>query len=74
MVSLLKAWKLTVVGIECDDAVFSRAWKVTVVGIECNGVAFFDILSGRSTLEIVLSRNFSSSANKMTNCILVDIV
>ena len=44
MVSPLKAWKVTVVGIECDDAVFYRhfkkAWKVTVVGIECNCAAF----------------------------------
>ena len=44
MVSLLKAWKVTVVGIECDVAAFIRhfkkAWKVTVVGIECNSATF----------------------------------
>ena len=42
MASLLKAWKVTVVGIECGNAAFfpKKAWKVTVVGIECNGTAF----------------------------------
>ena len=38
IVSLLKAWKVTVEGIECGDAAFKhyfkQVWKVTVVGIQ----------------------------------------
>ena len=39
-VSLLKAWKVTVVGIEFDDTLLKKAWMVTVVGIDYNGAIF----------------------------------
>ena len=56
MVSLLKAWKVTMVGIECNYAAFylhfKKAWKVTVVGIECNGADLLNVISRRSNLEI----------------------
>ena len=49
--------------------------KVTVIGIECNGAVFFNVISRRSTPEIVLSRIFfQNSASKMAKSIIVDIV
>ena len=74
MVRLLKAWKVTIVGIECDVAAFKhhvkKAWKVTVVGIECNCTAFLT----RSTPEIFFQGFFQNSASKMANYTIIDIV
>ena len=70
MVSLLKAWKVTVVGIECDVATFLRhfkkAWKVTVVVVfECNGSAFLTSFQEGSHQKLFFQGN---SASKMANC------
>ena len=65
----LKAWKLAVVGIECDDThfnVISRACKVTVVGIECNGAAFLTSFQEGPHQELFFHGLFQTSASKMT--------
>ena len=70
MVSLLQAWKLTVVGIECDDVHFNiiiRACKVTVVGIKCNGAAFLTSFQEGPHQELFFQGIFQTSASKMTN-------
>ena len=56
MVSLLKAWKLTVVGIECDDAAFLTSFQ-----------------EGPHQ-KLFFQGNCQTSASKLTNCIVVDIV
>ena len=73
----LKAWKLAVVGIECDDThfnVISRACKVTMVGIECNGAAFLTSFQEGPHQELFFHGIFQISASKMTYYIIVDIV
>ena len=63
MVSLLKAWKLTVVGIECDDAAFECHFKSLEGDRGRDRVKWchlLNVISRRSTPEIVLSMNFSN--------------
>ena len=66
LVCLLKAWKLTVVRIECFNAV-SRARKVTMVGIECNVSAFLTSLQEDPYQKWFL-QGFFKNFCKMTNC------
>ena len=54
--------------------VISRAWKVTVVGIECNDATFLTSFKDGSYQEFFFQGIFQTSASKMTNCIIVDIV
>ena len=66
LVCLLKAWKLTVVRIECFNAV-SRARKVSMVGIECNVSAFLTSLQEGPYQKWFL-QGFLKNFCKMTNC------
>ena len=65
MVSLLKAWKVTVVGIECDIAAFlhhfKKVWKVNMVRIECNG----DVIQEGPHQKLFLQGFFQNSASKL---------
>ena len=54
--------------------VISRAWKVTVVGIECNSAAFLTSFQEGPHQKLFFQGNFQTSAIKLTNCIVVDIV
>ena len=54
--------------------IISRACKVTVVGIECNGAAFLTSFQEGPHQKLFLQGIFQTSASKMTNYIIVDIV